>query len=154
MCKPDLQHVAAKSDPPKPFVRAVTDVHLPEEIAHHLDGIFRLASLPRDFRPMPKVGPANTNAATATPAGLTKFYNVEGSGSASQPQCVLEGLGQYTSPKDLMTIQASESGGEDCRGASGNAPAMVSFDFFFYHLFRHVKLTNPLYTHNTFVADE
>lgn len=107
MFNTDLQHVAAKSDPSKLFMRAVTDVHLPEEIVQHLDGIFRLASLPRDFRPMPKVGPANTNAATVTPAGLKKFYNVEGSGSPSQSQCVFEGLGQYTSPKDLKTFQAS-----------------------------------------------
>jgi len=106
MFNTDLHHVAHESDPTKPFLRAVTDVHLPEEIAQHLDGIFRLASLPHDMRPMPKLEPANGNGPTpVTPAGLKSFYNVEGSGSASQSQCVFESLGQYTSPADLVTFE-------------------------------------------------
>jgi len=110
MFNTDVHLVAAESNPSKSFLRAVTDVHLPEDIAQHVDGIFRLASLPGDMRPMPKLSPASnatTNGASGevTPAGLKSFYNVEGSGSSSQSQCVFESLSQSASPADLATFE-------------------------------------------------
>merc|ERR1711957_811693 len=110
MFNTDVHLVAAESNPSKSFLRAVTDVHLPEDIAKHVDGIFRLASLPGDMRPMPKLSPASngtTNGASGevTPAGLRSFYNVEGSGSSSQSQCVFESLSQSASPADLATFE-------------------------------------------------
>merc|ERR1711957_874927 len=110
MFNTDVHLVAAESNPSKSFLRAVTDVHLPEDIAKHVDGIFRLASLPGDMRPMPKLSPASngtTNGASGevTPAGLKSFYNVEGSGSSSQSQCVFESLSQSASPADLATFE-------------------------------------------------
>jgi len=88
-------------------VRATTDVSLPEDIAEHVEGIFRTTQLPPPMNPGPIVTPLDpaSNAANVDPAIIKAYYKVTGEGSASVSQSVVETINQVASPSDLAVFQ-------------------------------------------------
>jgi len=105
-------HMVSATEPTNVVLRAITDVHVPDELAGSIKGIFLTTQLPP--RPRPRAVPrflrtlhADNNASVTgvTPSGLKSFYHVSGTGSSSVSQAVFESLGQYTSLPDLSSFE-------------------------------------------------
>jgi len=111
-------HMVSVNDPTNVILRAIADVHVPDELADSVKGIFLTTQLPP--RPRPRAVPRfirklhadntpkikNLSATGVTPSGLKSFYHVSGTGSSSVSQAVFESLGQYTSLPDLSTFES------------------------------------------------
>jgi tripeptidyl-peptidase-1 len=124
-------HMQSVDEPTNVILRAVSDVHVANELADSITGIFMTTQLPP--RPRPRAEPrfirelgsnATVNGAV-TPAGLQSFYHVSGTGSKSVSQAVFESLGQYTSLSDLASFEqefniASEGIATDFGGHESN----------------------------------
>lgn len=99
------------ADPTNVVLRAQADVHVPDELADALEGVFMTTQLPPRLRQVqqPKYireagASSDATPTKVTPAGLKSFYHVTDTGSSAVSQSVFE-TGQYVSPKDLTTFE-------------------------------------------------